>query len=314
MKISNEHDVYMELTNTVHGGEGWDFGEALWSPVAPAWNIMKNVKVGDIIIHSLKKSGGHRLVGASVVKKKAVTVNSEPLKPGRWEGYGQYYRIEVQNYSNFPRELNQKDFFTLYESSLLQLGDQHSFYAVSNDNSRVLGAAQKYLALLTDPIQELLMAWFKLNGIQLFSNVEIEDDGDNDAGSPDTAPARVKTTQLRIVRDTEMIKKMKVEHGNICQICGKKITIPNGKDYSEGHHLQKLGGAHKGPDIKENVVILCPYHHTEFDFGSMAINPDTMLIEHIDASNEFHRKSFAYKRDDLGELYLKYHYTQIFKN
>lgn len=314
MKISDNHNVYMELTNSVHGGEGWDFGEVLWSPVSSPWNIMKDVKAGDIIIHSLKKAGGHRIVGASVVKRSAVIVNDEPLKPGKWEGYDQYYRIEVQKYSNFPKELKQKDFFNMYETDILALGDQHSFYALSENKTHITGAAQKYLAILPDPIQELLMKWFKTEGVVLFSDVEIDDDDDNDSafGAGTKVPGRVKTTQLRIVRDTDMIKKMKKTHDNICQICGKKIMIPNGKGYSEGHHLQKLGGIHKGPDIKENVIILCPYHHTEFDYGSIAINPDTLLVEHIDTLNEYHGKKLAYERKDLGKNYLTYHYKNLF--
>ena len=26
--------VYIELSNPIHGGEGWELGEVLWSPVA----------------------------------------------------------------------------------------------------------------------------------------------------------------------------------------------------------------------------------------------------------------------------------------
>ncbi|MEN2666830.1 hypothetical protein ACRW9N_05180 [Listeria aquatica] len=30
--------IFIELTNPIHGGEGWKIGEVLWSPVASTWN------------------------------------------------------------------------------------------------------------------------------------------------------------------------------------------------------------------------------------------------------------------------------------
>lgn len=30
------HNAYIELTNPIHGGEGWDLGEVLWSPAKDA--------------------------------------------------------------------------------------------------------------------------------------------------------------------------------------------------------------------------------------------------------------------------------------
>lgn len=307
-------NVFMELTNVVHGGEGWDFGEVLWSPVGPTWNIMEDIKAGDIIIHSLKKNGGHRIVGVSCVKRKAIVVNEEPLIPGRWKGYENYYRIEVQNYSELYKELRQKDFFDKYNKEIIALGDQHSFYALSSDKKRVLGAAQKYVARIPDSVQELISRWFDEENIKLFSDVLISDSEDDIVISEKekTPPGRVNTTVSRIIRDTEMIRKMKKKYNNTCQICGKRIVLPNGKGYSEGHHLQKLGGAHKGPDIENNVIILCPYHHTEFDYGAIAINPETNIIEHIDKHNEFYKKPLAYERKDLGKEYLKYHFKHIY--
>ena len=60
------------------------------------------------------------------------------------------------------------------------------------------------------------------------------------------------------------------------------------------------------------MVIILDYHHTEFDYGVIGIDPNTMLIKHIDAGDPYSGKALAYSRDDLDRAYLKYHMDKIF--
>ncbi|WP_087974850.1 HNH endonuclease [Oceanobacillus rekensis] len=126
-------------------------------------------------------------------------------------------------------------------------------------------------------------------------------------------PGRIETILSRIIRDTALVRNIKSENHYLCQVCGTTIKLPNGKGYAEGHHLRPLGGAHLGPDIRQNIIILCPTHHTEFDYGSIAIEPHSLLIKHIDPNNHFHNKKSAYNRGDLVTSYLSYHYENIFE-
>ena len=64
---------------------------------------------------------------------------------------------------------------------------------------------------------------------------------------------------------------MKSEYYNYCQICKTRIPLGKNSYYSEAHHIRPLGSNHKGPDIKENLVVLCPNHHAEFDYGVLRI-------------------------------------------
>ena len=121
-------------------------------------------------------------------------------------------------------------------------------------------------------------------------------------------PGRVETYISRYIRDTQLVKEIKNENNYSCQVCGETILLPNGNNYAEGHHLQPLGGVHKGPDIRENIIILCPNHHSEFDYLSIAINHNTLIIEHIDPNNKYHDKPLAYFRNDIARKFLEYHY------
>src|SRR5688572_11665506 len=78
-------------------------------------------------------------------------------------------------------------------------------------------------------------------------------------------PIRVKQDVYRILRDTELVRKLKKLYKDQCQLCKITINIGN-KTYSEGHHIQPLGGEHKGPDASENILILCPNCHARCDY------------------------------------------------
>ena len=86
----------------------------------------------------------------------------------------------------------------------------------------------------------------------------------SDVGLP---PERVSTTVNRIIRDTELARRVKMLHRHKCQICGHTIKLPNGSYYAEAHHIQPLGQPHNGPDDIGNIVCVCPNHHAELDYG-----------------------------------------------
>jgi len=93
-----------------------------------------------------------------------------------------------------------------------------------------------------------------------------------DIDEPDPA-SRSMISVYRILRDSDLARRIKLLHGNRCQICGKTIRIGN-RDYSEAHHIQPLGKPHNGPDIAGNIIVLCPDHHVQCDFGGIRLNLD----------------------------------------
>ncbi len=86
--------------------------------------------------------------------------------------------------------------------------------------------------------------------------------------------ARVQTTISRIVRDTQLSRRVKTLHEHKCQIltCEYTIVLADGSHYAEGHHVQPLGEPHNGPDILENIVCLCPNHHAACDLGAIRLD------------------------------------------
>jgi 5-methylcytosine-specific restriction endonuclease McrA len=117
-------------------------------------------------------------------------------------------------------------------------------------------------------------------------------------------PKRVKSEQTRIVRDTTMVKQLKTEHDHRCQVCGEQRQGPNGP-YAEGHHLHPLGDEPPGPDVEENIVILCPNHHSDFDYGLIDIEPGSLELSH-EYENLDRSALRTVQGHDVGREYIEY--------
>lgn len=99
-----------------------------------------------------------------------------------------------------------------------------------------------------------------------------------DLATPD--PDRVETTRSRVIRNTDLTQDMKQMYDHTCQICGTSRRGPGGDPYAEAHHIQPLGRPHDGPDNPENILVLCPNHHADFDYGRLSVDPKTYHVSH----------------------------------
>lgn len=97
----------------------------------------------------------------------------------------------------------------------------------------------------------------------------------------DTAEPQQKVRQVvvrRIVRDTAIVRRLKVLHKHRCQVCRETLRFIDGEAYSEGHHLRPLGGIHKGPDISGNILIVCPNCHAQLDMLGKSITYSSLRM------------------------------------
>lgn len=87
-------------------------------------------------------------------------------------------------------------------------------------------------------------------------------------------PAFVTATVTRRIRDTALSRQVKEMYSYACQVCGVTIPAFGERLYSEGAHIRPLGRPHLGDDSLNNIVSLCPNHHTQLDLGGMVILDD----------------------------------------
>lgn len=81
-------------------------------------------------------------------------------------------------------------------------------------------------------------------------------------------PRQVVVNGKTYERDNKTIATLKVLRDE-CQICGKFILKKNGDHYVEAAHIK--GKSKGGPETPDNILILCPNHHKEFDLGNRNI-------------------------------------------
>jgi HNH endonuclease len=115
-----------------------------------------------------------------------------------------------------------------------------------------------------------------------------------DLGDPE--PDRTATLTYRILRDTPLARGIKALHSNRCQLCDYCLMLPGGQGYSEAHHIKPLGQPHNGPDLRENILVLCPNHHVLCDYGCMPLEL-SKIRQHPD--------------HNVGLEFLDYHNSQI---
>lgn len=111
-----------------------------------------------------------------------------------------------------------------------------------------------------------------------------------------SAPSRIDAVVSRVVRDTALTRRLKAMHDDRCQLCGVRLEFPTGAAYSEAHHLKPLGRPHNGPDVEENIVVLCPNCHALCDHGAIKVARSSIRI--VDGH-------------EIDEEFMEYHNRKI---
>lgn len=92
----------------------------------------------------------------------------------------------------------------------------------------------------------------------------------SDEDAQDVAMVLRRLQEMRAqIRNAQHVRELKALYQNGCAFCGKQtvIGVDPLKYYSEAAHIKPVGQPHNGPDRKDNMVILCPEHHLQFDRG-----------------------------------------------
>lgn len=119
-----------------------------------------------------------------------------------------------------------------------------------------------------------------------------------------STPGRKETSTQRIIRSTKVADYVKQLHAYTCQVCGLRLETPTGA-YAEAAHIKPLGHPHDGPDEIDNVLCLCPNHHTAFDFGMLIINDDRTVTQRGSKPHMYQLREIP--GHVINSQYLAYH-------
>lgn len=124
-------------------------------------------------------------------------------------------------------------------------------------------------------------------------------------------PGQYQTVIDRHHRDHETVAELKTTYSDRCQVCGDRRARPDGTGFSEVHHIHPLGDPHNGPDTPNNMLVLCPNHHADFDNGLITVDVESLTITHpYDRSVDGRSLNIA-DAHTLDTTHLAYHNDNI---
>ena len=85
----------------------------------------------------------------------------------------------------------------------------------------------------------------------------------------ETDPEIIVINSKSYKRDNKTIAQIKVMKEFKCQICGTTILKKDGSNYVEAAHIKPKH--QKGRETPDNIILLCPNHHKEFDIGDRRV-------------------------------------------
>jgi predicted restriction endonuclease len=83
----------------------------------------------------------------------------------------------------------------------------------------------------------------------------------------------------QINRNQRIASALKQLYDFKCQICHIAIMIDSNKYYIEVHHLKPLGIPHNGPDIIENMIVVCPNCHVKLDYKALELDLNNLIMK-----------------------------------
>ncbi len=122
----------------------------------------------------------------------------------------------------------------------------------------------------------------------------------------ESQPQTTTSLVTRYIRDSKFGKELKELYDYKCCFCEMLLERPHDTPYVESCHIKPRNEG--GPDIKENILILCPNHHIEFDYGSISMDPSDLTLRHINIRNMLDGVQITLKHY-VDRNYLEYHFT-----
>jgi predicted restriction endonuclease len=118
----------------------------------------------------------------------------------------------------------------------------------------------------------------------------------------------------RLVRDTNISRKLKQLYQNKCQLCGVQLLSANGDYMSEAHHIKPYNKTHQGDDGFNNLIVLCPNCHSQFDQLLYVLHPVTNEVHCIFEDDKYHLSKLEMNcGHTLAKEYLEYIWNIFFK-
>lgn len=116
------------------------------------------------------------------------------------------------------------------------------------------------------------------------------------------------------LRNPKNVSELKALYGNRCFFCEHRtiVGVEPERFYSEAAHIRPLGKPHNGPDQKNNMILLCPEHHLQFDRGILRLRRHAggLIVESRIAADPVHGRILTLiAPHNLDRVYTDWHFA-----
>lgn len=240
-----------------------------------------------------KQDGIKLLIAKTNINKGSAQMILGQIFPKFYAGETFTRTLNVQLFDDLLFLILEKYGVERLEISLKAL-KQHIDYIKTKGDSKVKlrKVLQKYNKLITDSIvkniNEIIINEQEQNEIVNFYKEEKNRDKllAELEKSRNFEDEEITINVKKYKRDNKTIALIKLLRNFECQICKNFIIKKDGSKYIEAAHINPKHK--KGKEIAENIMLLCPNHHKEFDYGKLKI------INHTIEKIEFNLNDINY--------------------
>jgi putative restriction endonuclease len=271
--------MFIEMSrDETHGGGSWAFPLCIWAPAEkkgggswPFWSKIRNVKVGDIILHLRGIPPAAAFVGYSTASTDGFETSEQPPDPGEWSYSSKFLRADLQDFIPFGHPINLREVFGVRRSPLNDYFDKNKtrrgsklnlFYVRQSSRLQCLNGA--YLSDMDEELFSTLFGIAPLDGQTLGPSVPV---------------SVVTGQQLAIIqaRQGQRVFSMKLKklYGNAC--CFPSCSVTDSR-FLVASHIARWSDNEKLRGHLGNGLCLCLMHDKAFEIGLFTVDKDLRVF------------------------------------
>jgi putative restriction endonuclease len=280
--------MYLEMSrDEAHGGGTWAFPNCIWSPTEkkgggtwPFWSKIRDVKIGDTILHLRGIPPAARFVGYSTASSDGYETSERPPDPGVWSYSGKFLRADLQEFTPFDSPINLSQVFSVRKLALTQYFDANKARRRSKLNIFFVRQSGRLQCLngayLSDMDEELLTALFGITPSGLISQ------------GPVVSISVVTGQQLATVQarqgQSAFSKELKKLYGHSC--CFPSCSVMDSR-FLIASHIARWSDNKELRGHLGNGLCFCLMHDKAFEIGLFTldenfrvfVNPSVTLLD-----------------------------------
>lgn len=272
--------MWLEMSrDEVHGGGEWSFTKCLWAPSHKRdagtwryWDLLRQVKDNDLIIHLRGKGKNAAFVGYSIAEGNAEETIDRPPNPGKWDFAKSFLRVRLRDYVPFADPAN---LYALFRERDALLRD----YFLKNKDKGRRQRHPIFYVVQANRLQCLNGAYFS----ELDTNLLGALFGVSEASTTFIEPAVTLSTTTR-----EQFRYMAVRVGQAdfssevrknfgCRCCFPGCSI-NESALLVGAHIARWADSSELRGKVSNGLCLCLMHDKAFEEGWFTLDAELCVV------------------------------------